>query len=80
MKILIAVSLIFLSSTVYGQKPRARDLGVPFAGTTGPLNAITVVKGVEVGYSTIISGKGKNIVGKGPGKNRGYSNIPQGQG
>ena len=30
-------------------KPRARDLGVPFEGTTGPLNAITDVAGVEVG-------------------------------
>ncbi len=50
----------------YGQKPRARDLGVPFVGATGEFNAITDVKGVEVGYSTIISGKGENIVGKGP--------------
>lgn len=38
----------------YGQKPRARDLGVPFNGITGINNAITDVKGVEVGYSTII--------------------------
>jgi hypothetical protein len=49
----------------YGQKPRARDLGVPFVGTTGEFNAITDVKGVEVGYSTIISGEGENIIGKG---------------
>jgi hypothetical protein len=40
-------------------KPRARDLGVPFVGKTGEFNAITDVKGVEVGYSTIISGEGK---------------------
>ncbi len=50
----------------YAQKPRARDLGVPFNGMPGPLNAITDVAGVEVGYSTIISGEGKNVVGKGP--------------
>ena len=50
----------------YGQKPRARDIGVPFYGTTGIYNAITDVRGVEVGYSTIISGKGENMVGKGP--------------
>jgi len=48
------------------QKPRARDLGIPFSGKTGEFNSITDVKGVEVGYSTIISGEGENIVGKGP--------------
>ena len=38
----------------FAQKPRARDLGVPFMGNTGAHNAITDVEGVEVGYSTII--------------------------
>ena len=47
-------------------KPRARDLGVPFDGTPGPNNAITDVKGVEVGHTTLISGEGKLVVGKGP--------------
>jgi D-aminopeptidase len=47
-------------------KPRARDLGVPFDGTPGPNNAITDVKGVEVGHTTLISGEGKLEVGKGP--------------
>ncbi len=37
-------------------KPRARDLGIPFEGQTGPLNAITDIPGVEVGYSTIVQG------------------------
>jgi L-aminopeptidase/D-esterase-like protein len=37
-------------------KPRARDLGVPFEGAAGPLNAITDVRGVEVGHRTLISG------------------------
>jgi len=36
-------------------KPRARDLGIPFEGTPGPLNAITDVAGVEVGLVTLIS-------------------------
>ena len=36
------------------QKPRARDLGIPFEGTPGPFNAITDVQGIEVGYSTLI--------------------------
>ena len=47
-------------------KPRARDLGVPFDGTPGPNNAITDVRGIEVGHTTLISGEGKLIVGKGP--------------
>ncbi len=47
-------------------KPRARDLGVPFDGAPGPLNAITDVKGVEVGHTTLISGEGKLQVGVGP--------------
>ncbi len=43
-------------------KPRARDLGVPFDGKPGPGNAITDVKGVEVGHSTIIRGEGRQAV------------------
>ena len=40
------------------QAPRARDLGIPFDGTPGPLNAITDVAGVEVGHTTLISRRG----------------------
>lgn len=47
-------------------KPRARDLGVPFEGTPGPLNAITDVAGLEVGHTTLISGEGKLQRGVGP--------------
>ena len=47
-------------------RPRARDLGVPFDGTPGPLNAITDVSGVTVGHATIITGQGKLVVGQGP--------------
>src|ERR1039457_256307 len=51
----------------FGQpKPRARDRGVPFDGTPGANNAITDVKGIEVGHTTLISGNGKLIVGEGP--------------
>ena len=58
---LIAIS--FVPAFVIGQtKPRARDLGVPFEGTPGQFNAITDVKGVEVGYTTLISGEGKTAV------------------
>lgn len=47
-------------------KPRARDLGVPFSGMPGPLNAITDVAGVAVGHVTLIAGEGKLEVGQGP--------------
>ena len=47
-------------------KPRARNLGIPFDGQPGPLNAITDVAGVAVGHTTLISGEGKLEVGKGP--------------
>ncbi len=45
---------------------RARDLGVPFEGAPGPLNAITDVPGVEVGQLTLIEGSGRLAVGRGP--------------
>jgi D-aminopeptidase len=35
-------------------KPRARDLGIQFEGTPGPLNSITDLDGIEVGYATLI--------------------------
>ncbi|PYS98379.1 MAG: aminopeptidase [Acidobacteria bacterium] len=44
------------------KKPRARDLGIPLGGEPGPFNAITDVKGVEVGYTTLISGEGKDAI------------------
>ena len=45
---------------------RARNLGVPFDGTPGPLNAITDVAGVEVGVTTLIRGDGPLKTGEGP--------------
>jgi D-aminopeptidase len=57
---------------------RARDLGVPFEGATGPLNSITDVAGVEVGYTTLISGDGKLVVGKGPVRTGVTAIIPRG--
>ena len=80
MKNLFLVLLIsLLSFEAFSQKPRARDLGVPFNGTTGQFNAITDVKGVEVGYSTIISGSGENIVGKGPVRTGVTAIFPRGK-
>ncbi|HEY9126513.1 MAG TPA: P1 family peptidase [Acidobacteriaceae bacterium] len=47
-------------------KPRARQLGVPFDGQPGKLDAITDVAGVEVGMTTLITGNGPLKVGEGP--------------
>src|SRR5262245_25248872 len=60
--VMVVSSLITSAQT----KPRARDLGIPFDGTTGALNSITDVKGVEVGHTTLISGEGKLQIGVGP--------------
>src|SRR3954451_1503920 len=49
-------ALLLASIALSQTKPRARDLGVPFDGASGPLNAITDVPGVEVGHRTLISG------------------------
>src|SRR5271170_6758621 len=59
--------LVATTVTMHSQSTlRARDLGVPFDGTPGPLNAITDVRGVEVGETTLISGNGALKVGEGP--------------
>jgi D-aminopeptidase len=57
---------------------RARALGIPFDGTPGKLNAITDVAGVEVGFTTLISGEGKLDVGKGPVRTGVTAIIPRG--
>ena len=57
---------------------RARDLGIPFDGTPGKFNAITDVPGVEVGYTTLISGEGKLECGKGPVRTGVTAILPRG--
>lgn len=80
MKYLKLLCLILLiQSSIFGQKQRARDVGIPFSGITGKFNAITDVKGVEVGYSTIISGQGKNVRGKGPVRTGVTAILPRGK-
>jgi len=59
-------------------KVRARGLGVPFNGEPGPLDAITDVEGVMVGHSTIISGEGRLVVGKGPVRTGVTAVLPRG--
>jgi D-aminopeptidase len=72
--------LLAIVSTVSAQQAdRARNLGVPFEGTPGPLNAITDVPGVEVGYTTLISGSGPLVVGKGPVRTGVTAILPRGK-
>jgi L-aminopeptidase/D-esterase-like protein len=60
-------------------KPRARDLGIPFDGRPGSYNAITDVAGVEVGLTTLISGKGPLVVGQGPVRTGVTAVFPRGK-
>ena len=64
----IVVTLLTAAATFPAaqDRPRARDLGIPFDGTPGPLNAITDVRGVEVGVATIVRGEGALTPGEGP--------------
>ena len=60
-------------------KPRARNLGLPFEGTPGTYNAITDIKGVEVGLTTLIEGEGAVQVGKGPIRTGITAILPRGK-
>ena len=77
LRILVLLSTAALA--VAQTKPRARDLGVPFDGTPGQNNAITDVKGVEVGHTTLISGSGKLKVGEGPVRTGVTAILPRGK-
>jgi D-aminopeptidase len=70
---------LFVSAAAAQPEPRARDLGVPFDGTPGPFNAITDVKGVEVGHTTLISGSGALKVGVGPVRTGVTAIFPRGK-
>src|SRR5437763_9874918 len=81
-------ALVFLLGfTAFAREPipappkivRARDLGIPFDGTSGKFNAITDVPGVEVGYTTLISGEGKLEPGKGPVRTGVTAILPRGR-
>lgn len=58
---------------------RGRDLGIPFDGQPGPLNAITDISGIQVGHVTLISGEGKLKVGKGPVRTGVTAVLPRGK-
>jgi D-aminopeptidase len=83
----VGAVLVLLPGVLFAQgipghptpESRARDLGIPFDGTPGPFNAITDVKGVEVGYKTLISGEGKLVIGKGPVRTGVTAILPRGK-
>ena len=64
----ILLAAMLVATSLPAQKPRARELGLStmIGGVAGPLDAITDVAGVEVGHTTLVSGTGKLVVGKGP--------------
>jgi D-aminopeptidase len=79
----LLISVLCVGASIQTQEnsrpnPRARDLGVPFDGTPGALNAITDVPGVTVGHTTLISGEGKLEVGKGPVRTGVTAILPRG--
>lgn len=76
-RLLLAVALGASASAA--QKPRARDLGVPFDGTPGPLNSITDITGLEVGYTTLIRGEGARVIGQGPVRTGVTAILPRGR-
>ena len=81
---LLICAFVFATAQLQAQdngkaKPRARDLGIPFDGTPGALNAITDVAGVTVGHTTLISGEGKLVVGQGPVRTGVTAVLPRGK-
>jgi D-aminopeptidase len=66
-------------TTVRVRPLRARELGIPFGGEPGPLDAITDVAGVEVGLCTLISGDGPLRVGHGPVRTGVTAILPRGR-
>ena len=66
LRVLPLLFVVAFSAADGQARQRAQQLRLPIEGTPGPLDAITDVAGVEVGQTTLISGSGKLVVGKGP--------------
>jgi D-aminopeptidase len=77
---ILVVVIVSCSAIAAPDKPRARDLGVPFTGTPGKWNAITDVAGVQVGHATIIRGEGPLKIGEGPVRTGVTAILPRGKG
>ena len=76
----LLILILAIPAAAFAQsRERARDLGVPFGGTTGQSNAITDVPGVEVGHTTLISGSGPLAAGKGPVRTGVTAILPRGR-
>ena len=76
---LLIPALVATAASAQEGPPRARDLGIPFEGEPGPLNAITDVAGIEVGHATIIRGDGELRVGEGPVRTGVTAILPRGR-
>ena len=77
--VVVVASTWIVAPPAAAQQVRARDLGIPFEGTTGPLNAITDLGGVEVGHATIIRGDGRLVRGQGPVRTGVTAIFPRGK-
>jgi len=68
--LVLAISLVFSACSIgltQETRPRARDIGIDIGiFLPGKYNAITDVKGVEVGQVTLVEGEGKLVPGQGP--------------
>ncbi|MCI0416779.1 P1 family peptidase [bacterium] len=73
------ILILLISCLSFAATERARDLDIPFEGTPAEMNAITDVKGVEVGHTTLISGEGKLKVGQGPVRTGVTAILPRGK-
>jgi L-aminopeptidase/D-esterase-like protein len=79
-RFLFALCLVFsFPALARSQEPRARDLGIPFDGDPGALDAITDVPGVEVGHATLIAGDGPRVPGQGPVRTGVTAVFPRGR-
>jgi L-aminopeptidase/D-esterase-like protein len=76
--LVLMATFLAITTVLAEDRPRARDLGIPLEGNTGPLNAITDVPGVSVGHATIIEGDGKLKAGKGPVRTGVTAILPRG--
>ena len=74
----LVVLWLFTTHGVRAQDLRARDLGIPFRGVPGPLNAITDVPGIKVGHATLIRGEGPLVKGEGPVRTGVTAILPRG--
>ena len=75
----LVLSALIAPHVTAAQAARARDLGIPFDGNPGPLNAITDVAGIEVGHVTLIEGAGPLVVGQGPVRTGVTAILPRGK-